>query len=172
VLLSSPGHSAPQAVSVHAARRLSFLARAVVAGFGQAGHIESDRITAFVASGGKEITNNTGQGQKETPHGLLPVGFCLAREKLPRQSSKPKRRHRPSSAGCVPAPVTQHRGEWAPLQPFAMAIDHELPWALTHCQIECAINFLARQAHAAATTSRHIYTSDALKARCVLAEVR
>jgi hypothetical protein len=76
-----------------AARRLSFLARAVVAGVRQAWHIELDWITAFVASGGNETTYNAGQGQNETAHGLLPIGFCLAREKLPRQSSKLKQRH-------------------------------------------------------------------------------
>ena len=63
-------------------RRFSFLARAVVAGVRQAWHVEFDRIAAFVASGGKETTNNAGQGQNDTAHGLLPVGFCLAREKL------------------------------------------------------------------------------------------
>jgi hypothetical protein len=53
-------------------RRLSFLARAVVAGVRQAWHIELDWGAAFVASGGKETTNNAGQGQNETAHGLLP----------------------------------------------------------------------------------------------------
>ena len=38
--------------------------------------------------------------------------------------------------------------------------------ALSRCQIEHATN------HAAATTSRHVRRADALKARCVLAEVR
>jgi len=65
--------------SLAARKKLSFLARAVVAGFGQAGHVEFDRITAFVASGGNETTNNAGQGQNETAHGLLPIGFCLGR---------------------------------------------------------------------------------------------
>ncbi|PZR88747.1 MAG: hypothetical protein DLM68_06970 [Hyphomicrobiales bacterium] len=46
-------------ISVLAAR-LSFLARAVVAGAGQAWHVEFDRVAAFVASGGKEATNNAG----------------------------------------------------------------------------------------------------------------
>src|ERR1700730_15486396 len=40
------------------------------------------------------------------------------------------------------------------------------------CQIEHVTNLLARQLHAAATTSRHVCRADALKARCVLAEVR
>jgi hypothetical protein len=44
--------------------------------------------------------------------------------------------------------------------------------ALSHCQIEHATNLLARQAHAAATTSCHVFMAAALKARCVLAEVR
>ena len=44
--------------------------------------------------------------------------------------------------------------------------------ALSHCQIEHVTNLLARQAHAAATTSRHVCIADARKARCVLAEVR
>jgi hypothetical protein len=44
--------------------------------------------------------------------------------------------------------------------------------ALSHCQIVHAANLLARQAHAAATTSCHVCMADALKARCVLAEVR
>ena len=80
--------------------KLSFLGRIVIAGFGQARHVEFDWVAAFVASGGKEATNNAGQGQNETAHALLPVGFCLAREKLPRQSSKSRRRHRRSSAGA------------------------------------------------------------------------
>src|ERR1700730_3223636 len=41
----------------------------------------------------------------------------------------------------------------------------------SRCQIEHVTNLLARQLHAAATTSRHICRADALKARCVLAEV-
>jgi hypothetical protein len=45
-------------------------------------------------------------------------------------------------------------------------------WALSHCQIVHATNLLARWAHAAATTSCHVCMADALKARCVLAEVR
>jgi XFP C-terminal domain len=44
--------------------------------------------------------------------------------------------------------------------------------ALSHCQIAHATNLLARWAHAAATTSCHVCMADALKARCVLAEVR
>ena len=44
--------------------------------------------------------------------------------------------------------------------------------ALSRCQIEHATNLPARQVHAAATTSRHVRRADALKARCVLAEVR
>ena len=44
--------------------------------------------------------------------------------------------------------------------------------ALSHYQIEYVANLLARRAHAAATTSRHVCRADALKARCVLAEVR
>jgi hypothetical protein len=44
--------------------------------------------------------------------------------------------------------------------------------ALSHCYIEHVTNRLARQAHAAATTSRHVCIADALKARCVLADVR
>ena len=42
----------------------------------------------------------------------------------------------------------------------------------SHCQIEHVTNLLARRTHAAATTSRHVCMADALKARCVLAEVR
>ncbi len=42
------------------AEKLLFLVRAVVAGFGQAGQVEFDRIAALVASGSKETTNNTG----------------------------------------------------------------------------------------------------------------
>jgi hypothetical protein len=61
-----------------ARKKLSFLARAVVAGFGQAGHVEFDRIAAFVAAGGKETTNNAGQSQNATAHGLLPVSGCNA----------------------------------------------------------------------------------------------
>ncbi len=38
--------------------------------------------------------------------------------------------------------------------------------ALSHWQIEHVTNRLARRARAAATTSRHICTADALKARC------
>lgn len=102
--------SSPRSRSLAARKRLSVLARAVVAGFGQTGHVEFDRIAAFVASGGKETTNNAGQGQNETAHGLLPVGFCLAREKLPRQSSKPKRQYRRSSAGAVPVGAATHWG--------------------------------------------------------------
>ena len=44
--------------------------------------------------------------------------------------------------------------------------------ALSHCQIVHATNLLAGWAHAAATTSCHVCMADALKARCVLAEVR
>ena len=44
--------------------------------------------------------------------------------------------------------------------------------ALSHWQIEHITNLPARRAHAAATTSRHVCTADARKARCVLAEVR
>jgi hypothetical protein len=44
--------------------------------------------------------------------------------------------------------------------------------ALSRCQIEHATNRLARQVHAAATTSRRVCRVDALKARGVLAEVR
>jgi hypothetical protein len=44
--------------------------------------------------------------------------------------------------------------------------------ALSHYQIERVTNLLPRQAHAVATTSRHVCMADALKARCVLAEVR
>jgi hypothetical protein len=44
--------------------------------------------------------------------------------------------------------------------------------ALSHYQIERVTNLLARQTHAAVTTSRHVSMADALKARCVLAEVR
>jgi hypothetical protein len=48
-------------ISLLAARKkLSCLARAVVAGFGQAGHVEFDRIATLIASGGKETTNNAG----------------------------------------------------------------------------------------------------------------
>jgi len=36
--------------------------------------------------------------------------------------------------------------------------------ALSHCQIEHVGNLLARRAHAAATTSRHVCRADALKA--------
>jgi|ERR1035437_8975109 hypothetical protein len=46
------------------------------------------------------------------------------------------------------------------------------PRALSRCQIEHETNRLARRVHAAATTSRHVRTADALKARCVLADVR
>src|SRR5208337_823581 len=44
--------------------------------------------------------------------------------------------------------------------------------ALSHYQIERVTNLLAHQTHAAVTTSRHVSMADALKARCVLAEVR
>src|SRR5580704_4501730 len=44
--------------------------------------------------------------------------------------------------------------------------------AMSHCQIAHATNLLARWAHAAATTSCHVCMADALKTRCVLAEVR
>jgi hypothetical protein len=44
--------------------------------------------------------------------------------------------------------------------------------ALSRCQIEDVTDPLARQAHAATMTSRHVCMADALKARCVLAEVR
>jgi hypothetical protein len=44
--------------------------------------------------------------------------------------------------------------------------------ALSRCQIEHVTDLLVRQAHAAATTSYHVCRADALKARCVLAEVR
>ena len=44
--------------------------------------------------------------------------------------------------------------------------------ALSHSQIERVTNLLARQAHAVATTSRHVCMADSLKSRCVLAEVR
>ena len=42
----------------------------------------------------------------------------------------------------------------------------------SHCQIEHVTNRLARQVHAAATTSRHVCTAKSRKARCVLADVR
>jgi hypothetical protein len=58
--------------SLAARKKRSFLARAVVAGFGQARRVEFDRITAFVASGGKETTNNAGQGQNDTAHMSAP----------------------------------------------------------------------------------------------------
>jgi hypothetical protein len=44
--------------------------------------------------------------------------------------------------------------------------------ALSHYQIEHVTNLLACQAHAAATTSRHVCIAVALKAWCVFAEVR
>jgi hypothetical protein len=53
-------HGALYAAIVTARKTLSLLVRAVIAGFGQAGHIEFDRIAAFVASGGKQTTNNAG----------------------------------------------------------------------------------------------------------------
>jgi hypothetical protein len=57
-----------------ARKKRSFLTRAVVAGFGQAGRVEFDRITAFVATGGKETTNGeTGQGKNNTAHYLPPI---------------------------------------------------------------------------------------------------
>jgi len=55
---------------------------------------------------------------------------------------------------------------------FTLAKNHGLKVALSRCQIDHATNLLARQAHAAATTSRHVSMADALKARCVLAEVK
>ena len=55
---------------------------------------------------------------------------------------------------------------------FGGSIPIEELKALSHCQIEHVTNLLARQAHAAATTSRHVCMADARKARCVLAEVR
>jgi hypothetical protein len=44
--------------------------------------------------------------------------------------------------------------------------------ALSHCRIEHVAILLARRAHAAVATSRHVCTADARKARCVLADVR
>jgi hypothetical protein len=44
--------------------------------------------------------------------------------------------------------------------------------ALSRCKIGHVKNLLARRAHAAATTSHHVCSADAQKARCVLAEVR
>ena len=44
--------------------------------------------------------------------------------------------------------------------------------ALSRCQMEHVTNLLARQAHAAATTSCHVCMADPLKARWVLAEVK
>jgi hypothetical protein len=91
-----------------APKKLSFLGRAVIAGFGQARHVEFDWIAALIAADGKETTNNAGQSQNETEHGLLPVGFCLPREKLPHQSSKPKQ-HQPRSQACdAPVRVATH----------------------------------------------------------------
>jgi hypothetical protein len=42
----------------------------------------------------------------------------------------------------------------------------------SRCQIARATNVLVRQAHAAAMTSCHVCMANALKVRCVLAEVR
>ena len=52
--------------------------------------------------------------------------------------------------------------------------EHAGPFAeaLSRCRIEHVTDLLVRQAHAAATTSFHVCIADALKARCVLAEVR
>ena len=44
--------------------------------------------------------------------------------------------------------------------------------ALSYWQIEHVTNLLARQVHAAATTSRHVCRADSRKTRCVLADVR
>jgi hypothetical protein len=44
--------------------------------------------------------------------------------------------------------------------------------ALSHCRIGHVTILLVCRAHAAATTSSHVCIADALKARCVLAEVR
>ena len=44
--------------------------------------------------------------------------------------------------------------------------------ALSHCRIECVTAFGSVMHHAAATASRHVFIAVALKARCVVAEVR
>ena len=77
-------------VSLHSLRGLSFLARAVIAGVGQARHVEFDWVAAFVASRDKETPNGeTGQGKNNTPHYLLPDWLArktAPRPRLPRQS--------------------------------------------------------------------------------------
>jgi hypothetical protein len=56
---------------------------------------------------------------------------------------------------------------------FVMRLDvRKLLVALSHCQIRHLGNLLAHRAHAAMTTSRHVCRADALKTRCVLADVR
>ena len=53
-----------------------------------------------------------------------------------------------------------------------MSLRYSVAAALSDYQIERVTNLLARRAHAAATTSRHVCIADALKARCVFPEVR
>ena len=75
--------------------------------------------------------------------------------------------------------LSGHQFFWAFADTFGMVaakegavIEEELQQALSRCQIWRVTNLLVRQTHAAATTSRHVCMADALKARCVLAEVR
>ena len=73
-----------------------------------------------------------------------------------------------------PAPKARSPGNaamrWRPdIEPTALPTPAR---ALSRCQIEHETNRLARRVHAAATTSRHVRMADALKARCVLADVR
>ena len=44
--------------------------------------------------------------------------------------------------------------------------------ALSHYLKDHATNLLARRAHAAVTTSRHVCRAEARKTRCVLVEIR
>jgi hypothetical protein len=58
-------------------------------------------------------------------------------------------------------------------QPYALSVFRKEFRRLCHIiNLERVTNLLARQAHAAATTSRHVCITEAREVRCVLAEVR
>src|ERR1700730_487461 len=96
------GRFAPPVPLPCRAEKFSFLARAVVAGVRQAWHVEFDRVAAFVATGGKETTNDeTGQGKNNTAHYLPPDSRArktVPCPRWPRRSSEPKLQYRRSQA--------------------------------------------------------------------------
>jgi hypothetical protein len=60
-----------------------FLVRAVVAGVGQAWHVEFDRVATFVAAGRKATKDETAKGQNKAAH-LSSPGFAQAEQLLAR----------------------------------------------------------------------------------------